>query len=89
MLRYMSLLALLLFFFLFKTASFTSPHTELALGIPVSGALQKATPTPQAEDVSEIGSTDGIIVLGGLIALIALTPIFLYRRVWETVNTPQ
>ena len=44
--------------------------------------FQQTTPTPQVEDVSEIGSTDEIIVLGGVIALIVIVPIFLYRKSW-------
>lgn len=44
--------------------------------------FQQPTSTPPVEDVSEIGSTDGIIVLGGVIVLIVLVPIFLYRKSW-------
>jgi hypothetical protein len=40
------------------------------------------TPTPQAEDESEIGSTDGIVIMGGVIALIVVIPIFLRRKEW-------
>jgi len=34
------------------------------------------------EGVSEIGSTDGIIILGGVIVLIVIVPIVLYRKAW-------
>ena len=44
--------------------------------------FQQPTSTPQVEDVSEIGSTDEIIVLGGIIVLIVVVPIFLYRKSW-------
>lgn len=48
-----------------------------------SGALfQQVTPTPQQEDASEIGSTDEIMIMGGLIALIIIAPIFLRRKDW-------
>ena len=48
-----------------------------------SAALyQTPTSTPQVEDVSEIGSTDEIMVLGGIIVLIVIVPIFLYRKSW-------
>lgn len=43
---------------------------------------QPPTTTPQVEDVSEIGSTDEIIILGGIIILIVIVPIFLYRKSW-------
>ena len=40
------------------------------------------TKTPQPEGLSEIGSTDGIIVMGFVIALIVLIPILLRRKSW-------
>ena len=54
-----------------------------------SAALyQSPTVTPQVEDVSEIGSTDEIMVLGGIIVLIVIVPIFLYRKSWmHTLST--
>jgi hypothetical protein len=40
------------------------------------------TPTPEPQGVSEIGSTDGIIVMGVVIALIIIIPILLRRKSW-------
>lgn len=40
------------------------------------------TPTPQPQDHSEIGSTDGIIVMGVIISLIIIIPILLRRKSW-------
>lgn len=40
------------------------------------------TTTPEPEDLSEIGSTDGIIVMGLLIALIIVVPILARRKSW-------
>ena len=40
------------------------------------------TTTPQPRGLSEIGSTDGIIVLGFIIALIIIIPILLRRESW-------
>jgi len=42
----------------------------------------QATTTPQPEGVSEIGSTDGIVVMGGVIVLIVIIPIILRRKHW-------
>ncbi len=50
--------------------------------------FQEPTSTPQTVDVSEIGSTDGIIVLGGVLVLIVLVPIFLYRKSWMHTSSP-
>ena len=40
------------------------------------------TPTPSPNDLSEIGSTDGIVIMGILIALIIIVPILLQRKSW-------
>ena len=42
----------------------------------------QTTATPQPEDESEIGSTDGIVAMGGIIVLIVVVPIFLRRKYW-------
>jgi hypothetical protein len=43
----------------------------------------QTTPSPQAEDDrSEVGSTDGIVVMGGVIAMIVLIPILVRRKAW-------
>jgi hypothetical protein len=42
----------------------------------------QVTATPEAEDLSVIGSTDGIIVMGFVIALIIIIPILLRRKFW-------
>ena len=48
-----------------------------------SGTLfLQTTPTPPQEDRSEIGSTDEIVFMGGVIALIIMAPIFLRRKTW-------
>ena len=54
----------------------------------VSGSLAAAaffiqpTKTPQPKDLSQIGSTDGIVVMGFVIALIIIIPILLRRKSW-------
>ncbi|MBI2330790.1 MAG: hypothetical protein HYU84_01185 [Chloroflexi bacterium] len=45
-----------------------------------SVALQQTTPTPQTEDVSEIGSTDGILIMGVVIVLIITLPLIFQKR---------
>ena len=41
--------------------------------------LQQATPTPLVQDKSEIGSTDGILIMGIVIVVIVLVPV-LFRN---------
>ncbi len=42
----------------------------------------QATSTPQPEDLSRVGSTDGIAAMGVLIALLVIVPILLRRSSW-------
>ena len=42
----------------------------------------QSTATPQPKDMSEIGSTDGIVIMGILIALIIIVPILWQRKSW-------
>ncbi len=44
--------------------------------------LQQPTKTPQPKGLSVIGSTDGIVVLGFVIALVIIIPILLHRKSW-------
>ena len=44
----------------------------------------QVTSTPQVEDASEIGSTDGIVLLGIIIVLLVVVPILLQRKSWSS-----
>lgn len=44
--------------------------------------IMQPTSTPQPQDLSEIGSTDGIVIMGFLIALIIIVPILWRRKSW-------
>lgn len=44
--------------------------------------FMQATSTPLQKDLSEIGSTDGIVIMGVVIALIIILPILLRRKEW-------
>jgi len=49
--------------------------------------LLQTTPTPKAEeDRSEVGSTDLIVVMGGVITLIVLVPVLVQRKAWMRVG---
>ena len=58
---------------------FTSANGELN----EPGYTVQLTATAQPPDISEIGSTDGIVVLGLLIGLIVITPILVQRKTWS------
>ena len=45
--------------------------------------LLQATPTPKAEeDRSEIGDTNFIVIMGGVITVIVLIPVIIQRKAW-------
>ncbi|MBK9927600.1 MAG: hypothetical protein IPP66_20210 [Anaerolineales bacterium] len=44
--------------------------------------LLQTTPTPVEEDRSEVGDTDLIVILGGVITAIILIPVLIQRKSW-------
>ena len=50
--------------------------------LAAAALLLQSTRTPQPQDLSEIGSTDGIVVMGIIIVLIIIIPILLQRKSW-------
>ncbi len=72
------LLALLITAFA-QTAAIQSSQKSNIAGASI---VMQTTPTPQAEDNSEIGSTDGIVAMGGVIALIIFIPIAVRYKYW-------
>jgi hypothetical protein len=73
-------IGLIVLFFSAALSSLTPPPMQV--NFRSASFYQPPTTTPQVEDVSEIGSTDEIIVLGGIIVLIVIVPIFIYRKSW-------
>jgi hypothetical protein len=57
----------------------TPPALEGTFG---AAFLLQPTSTPPPKDLSEIGSTDGIVVMGFVIALIVVVPILWRRKAW-------
>ncbi|MFZ5880376.1 MAG: hypothetical protein ACOY0R_13485 [Chloroflexota bacterium] len=63
--------------------------SSAALGQPAAfGQAGTGTPTPQASptpvpiDPAEIGSTNGLVLVGVLITIIILTPILMHWKTW-------
>jgi hypothetical protein len=54
-----------------------SAFSQDADPVPLQQAL---TPTPPAQGVDEIGSTDGILLMGFVIALIIILPLFFRKK---------
>ena len=60
-------------------ATFDQPVVS-AQNLSAAPAALQITPTPAAEGVSEIGSTDGIFIMGAVIVLIVSLPVLFYRK---------
>jgi hypothetical protein len=63
------------------TYSYSAPPV-IERNLSTATVFPQSTTTPQPEDASEIGSTDGIIVMGIIISLIIIIPILLRRKSW-------
>ena len=57
------------------------PYTQGNFAAAASFLQPTATPKPQG--LSQIGSTDGIIVMGFIIALIIVVPILVRKKSWR------
>ena len=55
-------------------------QTAVAAQSTIAASSLQITPTPQAEDVSVIGSTDGILIMGIVIVLIVALPLLFHKK---------
>jgi hypothetical protein len=75
-------LGICLSFALLSTGLTYSSRPVMQAEPSATASIPSVTPTPRPEGVSEIGSTDGIVAMGGIIVLIVITPILLRRKQW-------
>jgi hypothetical protein len=68
---------------LFSAALTYSTTSQAQVNLSVGTFFLQATPTPQEEDLSEIGSTDEIVAMTGVIVMIVVIPILLRRKSWR------
>lgn len=70
-----------------SSAALSSSKPPVIQENPGVGAFfLQTTPTPQPEDLSKVGSTDGITAMSVLIALIIIIPILLRRKSWMQIQ---
>jgi hypothetical protein len=62
--------------------TYSAPPTGQADLLAAKSVLQTTTTPQPEEDLTEVGSTDGILVMGFVIALIIIIPILLQRTSW-------
>lgn len=66
-----------------------STKPPIPMGSTGAALLMQITPTPNVEeDNSEVGSTDEIVIMGGVIAAIVLLPLLLQRKAWMKEDQP-
>jgi hypothetical protein len=76
-------LGLSLLLALFSAALTFSTTSQAQVNFSAGTFFLQATPTPQEEDLSEIGSTDEITAMTGVIVMIVVIPILLSRKSWR------
>ncbi|HUE97891.1 MAG TPA: hypothetical protein VMN99_01480 [Anaerolineales bacterium] len=67
---------------LFSAALTSSTPPAMQGNLGAAAFFLQPTSTPQPQDLSKIGSTDGIAAMGIIIALIVIIPILLRRESW-------
>ena len=77
------MIGLSLFLALMSAALTCSAQASPLRNLSGAAALFQTTPTPQVQDKSEVGSTDQIVIMGGVIVLIIIAPIFISRKAWR------
>ena len=71
----------------FFSAAVSSPRAPMVEGRPgVAAFFLQSTPTPQPKDLSKVGSTDGIVIMGIIISLLIIIPILLRRKSWRQIQ---
>jgi NADH:ubiquinone oxidoreductase subunit K len=64
-------------------ATFIALQPNTGNHLSAAAFFLQTTPTPDQVDRSEVGSTDGIVVMGFVLAAIVLLPILLRRKAWS------
>jgi hypothetical protein len=78
------LITIILGFVLALSSAALTYSTPPALEGPFGGAafFMHSPSIPPPQDLTEIGSTDGIVIMGFVIASIIIVPILLRRKEW-------
>ncbi len=75
-----SLVFLVLIFALSAVANFNYPEASAKNISAAALSLQASTQIPPAENVSEVGSTDGIVIMGVVIVIIVTLPVLFHKK---------
>lgn len=63
-------------------SSLTSPLLAKGGNIAQGAFLAQITVTPTPVEISEVGSTDGIVLMAIFIVVVVIVPVLIWRRSW-------
>jgi hypothetical protein len=69
---------IVLVFALVAAANIDNPTVSAKNLSAASLSMQINTPIPPAEDVSEVGSTDGIVIMGFVLVIVVILPLLFH-----------
>jgi hypothetical protein len=75
-----TLLLIVLVFVLAAAANFGHPTASAQNLSAAALPRQVTTPTPPIEDISEVGSTDGIVMMGLVLVIVVTVPLIFRRK---------
>ena len=75
-----TLLLIVLVFGLVAAASFDHPKPVAQNLSAAALPLKIATPTAPVKGISEVGSTDGIVIMGAVVAMTIIVPLLILRK---------
>ena len=75
-----TLVFIVLVFALAATANIDRPKASAKSVSAASLSMQITTPTALAGDHSEVGSTDGIVIMGVVLVFIVTVPVLFHRK---------
>jgi hypothetical protein len=75
-----ALIFIVLVFVLAATANIEQSKVSAKNLGAASLSMQIATPTPHGEGVSVVGSTDGIVIMGFVLAIVVTLPVLFHRK---------
>lgn len=75
-----ALIFIVLVFALVAFANFDHPSVSAKNLSAASLSMQITTPTQPADNVSEVGSTDGIVIMGFVLVIVVTVPVLIRRK---------
>lgn len=75
-----ALVLIVLVFALVAAANFDHPTVSAKNLSAASLSMKVSTPTPPAGDRSEVGSTDGIVIMGFVLVIVVILPVLFHMK---------